>query len=99
MNDEQIDHEDNQKSRLVRLPEVRRRVGLGASTIYRYLAAGKFPRPVEIGGGRVAWYESDIDAWIASRRTSDTREPEYLPGELPISRSGGLARSVVRHRL
>ncbi|ABE36316.1 prophage CP4-57 regulatory family protein [Paraburkholderia xenovorans LB400] len=56
------------KARLIRLREVRTRVGLGASTVYRYLAAGKFPRPVEIGGGRVAWVESEIDAWIASRR-------------------------------
>ncbi|CAH2797585.1 MAG: Transcriptional regulator, AlpA like [uncultured Caballeronia sp.] len=43
-------------------------MGLGASTVYRYLAAGKFPRPVEIGGGRMAWLESEIDAWIASRK-------------------------------
>ncbi|MDR8394894.1 AlpA family phage regulatory protein [Paraburkholderia sp. USG1] len=42
-------------------------MGLGASTVYRYLAEGKFPRPVELGGGRVAWLESEVDAWIASR--------------------------------
>jgi prophage regulatory protein len=55
------------KHRLIRLREVRMRVGLGASTVYRYLAEGKFPRPVQIGGGRVAWVEHDIDAWIADR--------------------------------
>jgi prophage regulatory protein len=63
------------KARLIRLREVRRRVGLGASTVYRYLAAGKFPRPIEIGGGRVAWLESEIDAWIASRAEASRRGP------------------------
>jgi len=58
------------KQRLIRLREVRLRVGLGASTVYRYLAEGKFPRPVSIGGGRVAWIESDVDAWIAERINS-----------------------------
>ncbi|MDN8000949.1 helix-turn-helix transcriptional regulator [Burkholderia multivorans] len=63
------------KARLIRLREVRTRVGLGASTLYRYLAAGKFPRPVEIGGGRVAWLESEIDAWIAGRAEAARRGP------------------------
>ena len=66
---------DGAKARLVRLAEVRTRVGLGASTVYRYVAAGKFPRPVEIGGGRVAWLESEIDTWIASRAQAGRRGP------------------------
>jgi prophage regulatory protein len=52
------------KERLIRLREVRARVGLGTSTVYRYLAEGRFPRPVHIGGGRVAWVESDIDSHL-----------------------------------
>jgi prophage regulatory protein len=71
---EQIVERAGAKARLIRLREVRTRVGLGASTVYRYLAAGKFPRPVAIGGGRVAWLESEIDAWIASRLEAERRE-------------------------
>ena len=59
--------ENPAKKRLIRLREVRLRVGLGTSTVYRYLAEGKFPRPVQIGGGRVAWLETDVDAWIVDR--------------------------------
>jgi len=59
--------ENPAKQRLIRLREVRLRVGQGTSTVYRYLAEGKFPRPVEIGGGRVAWLETDVDAWIVDR--------------------------------
>ncbi|MBL4879624.1 MAG: AlpA family transcriptional regulator [Hyphomonas sp.] len=52
-------------TRLIRLPEVQHRVGLGRSTIYRWMAEGKFPKPIQLGGYSVAWAENDIDEWIA----------------------------------
>ena len=51
-------------TRLIRFKEVQHRVGLGRSTIYRWMAEGKFPKPVQLGGYSVAWAEHDIDAWI-----------------------------------
>ena len=54
-------------TRLIRLKEVQYRVGLGRSTIYRWMAAGKFPKPVQLGGYAVAWAEADIDAWICDK--------------------------------
>lgn len=54
-------------TRLIRLKEVQYRVGLGRSTIYRWMAEGKFPEPVQLGGYAVAWAEEDIDKWIAQR--------------------------------
>lgn len=54
-------------TRLIRLPEVQHRVGLGRSTIYRWMAEGKFPRPVQLGGYTVAWSEAEVEAWIASK--------------------------------
>ncbi len=53
--------------RLIRLKEVQHRVGLGRSTIYRWMDEGKFPRPHTLGGYVVAWLESDIDSWISSK--------------------------------
>lgn len=53
--------------RLVRLPEVQKRVGLGRSTIYRRIGEGTFPKPKSLGGGLIGWLESDIDAWIDER--------------------------------
>ncbi|MPW04854.1 AlpA family phage regulatory protein [Paraburkholderia sp. CNPSo 3155] len=58
---------DGRGERLVRLPEVRARTGLKTTTIYRRMNEGTFPRPVPIGGSRVAWLESQVDAWIAAR--------------------------------
>lgn len=53
--------------RLIRLREVQHRVGLGRSTIYRWMDEGKFPRPYTLGGYVVAWLEADIDSWISSK--------------------------------
>lgn len=55
------------KPRLIRRAEVIARVGLCKASIYNRMNAGEFPRPISIGGGRVAWLESDIDNWITER--------------------------------
>lgn len=54
-------------SRLIRVKEVQHRVGLGRSTIYRWMAEGRFPKPLQLGGYAVAWAEDDIQAWIGSQ--------------------------------
>ncbi len=59
--------EPRRVTRLIRLPEVQHRVGLGRSTIYRWMAEGKFPKPVQLGGYAVAWAEDEVERWITSR--------------------------------
>jgi len=59
--------ETKRSTRLIRIKEVQHRVGLGRSTIYRWMAEGKFPKPVQLGGYAVAWAEDDIESWIASK--------------------------------
>ena len=59
--------ETRRVTRLIRLPEVQHRVGIGRSTIYRWMAEGKFPKPVQLGGYAVAWAEHEVEAWIAAR--------------------------------
>lgn len=56
-----------QKPRLIRRAEVIARVGLCKASIYNRMNSCEFPRPISIGGGRVAWLESDIDNWITER--------------------------------
>lgn len=58
---------ENKKTRLIRRAEVIARIGLSKASLYNRMNAGEFPRPIPIGGGRVAWLESDIDLWIAER--------------------------------
>lgn len=58
--------QDRRKDSLVRLPAVKQRTGLSTPTIYRRQAAGTFPKSVKIGFNSVAWYESDIDEFVAA---------------------------------
>jgi prophage regulatory protein len=56
---------DRRKDSLLRLRAVRQRTGLSPSTIVRREAAGTFPRRVKIGENSVAWYQSDVEDFIA----------------------------------
>ena len=62
---------DQTCARLLRLKEVQHRVGLGRSTIYRWMEDGKFPKPHLIGGYSVRWLESDINGWITAKTSLD----------------------------
>jgi prophage regulatory protein len=53
---------------VLRRKQVESRTGLSRSTIYARIAAGTFPKPIDLGGGRaVGWIAAEIDAWINSR--------------------------------
>lgn len=53
--------------RILRLPAVKVKTGLGRSSIYEFVAAGRFPPPIQLGGHSVGWVAEEIDQWIASR--------------------------------
>ena len=53
---------------ILRRKQVQARTGLSRSTIYARIAAGTFPRPIDLGGGRaVGWLEAEINAWLQER--------------------------------
>ena len=43
------------------------RTGLSRSTLYAYVAQGLVPRQRRLGPRRVAWFASEVRAWMASR--------------------------------
>jgi len=53
--------------KLIRLPEVRDRVGLGRSTIYLLISRGQFPKPINIGTRSIAFLEAEIEAWVEEK--------------------------------
>ncbi|EHA1081421.1 TPA: AlpA family transcriptional regulator [Photobacterium damselae] len=53
--------------RFIRLKEVMYVTGLGRSSIYNYMAEGRFPKTVSLGGRAVAWVESEVEQWIKER--------------------------------
>lgn len=53
--------------RYIRRQEVESLTGLSRSTLYRLMDAGEFPRPIKLTRKAVAWPESAIAEWLASR--------------------------------
>ena len=45
-----------------RLPTVSNLTGLSRSTIYRRINQSLFPRPIPIGGDRVGWLSTEVEA-------------------------------------
>lgn len=59
-----------EQDRVVRIKEVVKLTGISRTSLYRAMAAGTFPRQVDIGMRATAWMLSDVQAWLASRRTA-----------------------------
>jgi len=53
--------------KLLRLPAVKEKTGRSRSTIYARIAAGTFPRPLDLGPNTRACLLSDVDGWIDGR--------------------------------
>ena len=71
--------------RILRMPEVRARTGLGRSTIYLRIAQGCFPKPIALGERAVGWIEAEVDAWLRQQIAASRRER-------PTQRSGSRTR-------
>jgi prophage regulatory protein len=69
MADSPITNDANDAPRLISKPEVLDRVGVSFPTIWKWMQVGKFPRSRELGG-KVAWLEHEISAWILARPIS-----------------------------
>lgn len=54
--------------RILRRPEVEARTGLSRSTIYAMMAEGTFPSPIKLGLRAVGWSETELAAWLESRK-------------------------------
>ncbi|MCI9865562.1 AlpA family phage regulatory protein [Rhizobium skierniewicense] len=53
------------------LKEVTTNIKVASSTLYRWIADGKFPKPVRLGENCVRWRVSDLKAWQDSRHTGE----------------------------
>ena len=73
MNTERTDLQE-EPVEFIRLPEVRKLVGLGTTKIYTMAGEGLFPKQVPLGGRSVGWIKSEVLQWnrqqIAAARGS-----------------------------
>jgi prophage regulatory protein len=53
--------------RILRLKDVIEKTGLARSTIYKYVDAGIFPKPIPLGGRSVGWVDAEVHEWITEK--------------------------------
>lgn len=56
--------------KIIRYPEVKNRVTLSRSQIWRLEKAGKFPKRIRISENSIGWDEAEIEAWLQSRKAA-----------------------------
>ena len=61
---------------LWRLPQVRAKVGISRSEIYRLVSLKRFPAPIPLGERLIAWRSDEINAWILERIALRDEEAE-----------------------
>lgn len=61
--------------RFLRLPEVKDRVGLSRSQIYRLVQAGDFPAPLKLSPQVSVWPDGDIVRWQSEALQKAGRAP------------------------
>lgn len=64
---------DHQSSRLVRMREVQKKIGISRSTVYDWINPNSprfddsFPKPVRLGGNSVGWIDTELEDWLAEK--------------------------------
>jgi prophage regulatory protein len=77
MNDSQ---EETMSMRFIRFKELRQRIPLGRTTIWRMMRDGRFPQSRRIGKMAAAWLESEVEDWMrknAGIQEGPMEEPKY----------------------
>lgn len=52
---------------LLKIKDVLTHVPVSRSQLYALVAAGKFPKPIHLGGSGSFWVEEELTAWIDSQ--------------------------------
>jgi prophage regulatory protein len=53
--------------RVYRRKELLELLGISATTLYAWIAQGRFPRPINLGANSVAWLQSEVDEYLQER--------------------------------
>jgi prophage regulatory protein len=61
--------------RLLRPKDCAKALGVSPVTLWRWSARGDFPRPFRLGRQAIAWDESEVLAWLETRRVADVQRP------------------------
>ena len=53
--------------KIMKLHEVVGTTGVARSSLYKMIALGTFPEPIQLGKRSVGWIEAEVQSWIKSR--------------------------------
>jgi len=68
--------------RILRKPAVEEILGISTSTLYRVLKNDPtFPRPILISERASGFRESELQAWIESKKSQEVKQPKQLVGK------------------
>lgn len=63
--------------RILRMPEVERKIGLKRTQIYELISRNEFPRGIKLSKQATGWLEHEVDAFLLKRIA------ESRPGSVP----------------
>lgn len=73
------------------------RLPVSQATIWRWVRAGKFPKPFTIGDRCTVWDAAEVDEWIASSKANGLPTADTTAKiEAPAPTAKGSHRKVVR---
>lgn len=56
---------------ILKIKQVCKKIGMSRATVYRLLKIDQtFPKPLKLGLAAIGWLESDIEAWLISKKAS-----------------------------
>jgi prophage regulatory protein len=71
-----------------KLKKVQDRTGLSASSIYRLVSLGQFPRPTKLSSSASGWFSDQIDQWLEEKRAQPNPAMGLQMGRKPKLEDG-----------
>ena len=56
-----------QTTRFIRMSELKDKVALSRSQIYRLIQQGEFPEPIKLGKKISVWTDSEVEEWMSKQ--------------------------------
>ncbi len=61
------DQTTSHPAQFYRLPHIKQRLSVSGSSIWAWVKAGKFPKPIKLSANCTAWNAADVEAWAQTR--------------------------------
>ncbi len=63
----------NVLQKMIKITDVLAHIPYSRTQLYDFIAAGKFPKPVHLGGRASFWIEDEVIAWLDAHITAERK--------------------------